>query len=108
MPQPATREDISNAENLSDQITELCGYINVATYQLLVMIAEFDRKKYWAMEGFQSCAHWLNAHCGFGLGSARERIRDRACAVPPAENCEALFHRGAELFEGPGRDPCGQ
>ena len=84
MPQPATRQDMSNAENLSNQITELCGYINVATHQLLVMIAEFDRKKYWALEGFQSCAHWLNAHCGFGLGSARERIRiaHALCRLP--------------------------
>ena len=84
MPQPATRQDMSNAENLSNQITELCGYINVATYQLLVMIAEFDRKKYWALEGFQSCAHWLNVHCGFGLGSARERIRiaHALCRLP--------------------------
>ena len=84
MPQPATRQDMSNAENLSNQITELCGYINVATYQLLVMIAEFDRKKYWALEGFQTCAHWLNVHCGFGLGSARERIRiaHALCRLP--------------------------
>ena len=68
-------ETATSAENLGNEITELCGYIYVATYQLLLLIAEFDRRKYWEKDGFASCAHWLNFNCGFGLNSARERIR---------------------------------
>ncbi|MEL7186489.1 MAG: DUF222 domain-containing protein, partial [Pseudomonadota bacterium] len=63
------------AETLASEITELCSYIHAATFQLLLKIAEFDRKRYWQDEGFPSCAHWLNFNCGFGLNSARERIR---------------------------------
>ena len=65
----------SPAEKLGADISELAAYITVATYQLLLMIAEFDRRKYWEKEGFPSCAHWLNVNCGFGMNSARERIR---------------------------------
>ena len=84
MPQSATRNAASDAENLSQRITELCGYINVATYELLIMLAEFDRKQFWAEDGFQSCAHWMNMHCGFALGSARERLRvaHALCRLP--------------------------
>jgi hypothetical protein len=51
----------SDSEKLGDEITELCGYIYAATHHLLELI--------------QSCAHWLNFKCGFGMNSARERLR---------------------------------
>ncbi len=67
--------DVTDGEKLGADISELSAYIYVATYQLLVMIAEFDRRKYWEGQGFRSCAHWLNHHCGFNMNSARERVR---------------------------------
>ena len=65
----------SPAEKLGSEISELAAYITVATYQLLLMIAEFDRKRYWEAQGFPTCAHWLAFNCGFGMNSARERLR---------------------------------
>jgi len=65
----------SDSEKLGDEITELCGYIYAATHHLLELIREFDDMRYWEDLGFQSCAHWLNFKCGFGLNSARERLR---------------------------------
>jgi hypothetical protein len=65
----------SDSERLGDEITELCGYIYAATCHLLELIREFDEKQYWAELGFHSCAHWLNFKCGFGMNSARERLR---------------------------------
>ena len=69
------RFEQSDSEKLGDEIAELCGYIYAATHHLLELIREFDERKYWADLGFQSCAHWLNFKCGFGLNSARERLR---------------------------------
>jgi hypothetical protein len=69
------RFEQSKSEKLGDEITELCGYIYAATHHLLELIREFDEERYWADLGFQSCAHWLNFKCGFGMNSARERLR---------------------------------
>ena len=65
----------SDSEKLGDEITELCGYIYAATHHLLELIREFDEMHYWEDRGFRSCAHWLNFKCGFGMNSARERLR---------------------------------
>jgi hypothetical protein len=65
----------SDSEKLGDEITELCGYIYAATHHLLELIREFDEMRYWEDLGFQSCAHWMNFKCGFGMNSARERLR---------------------------------
>ena len=48
------------SEELGREITELCGYIYAATYQLLVKIREFDQEGLWKLEGICSCAHWPN------------------------------------------------
>ena len=69
------RFERSDSEKLGDEITELCGYIYAATHHLLELIREFDELRYWEDLGFQSCAHWLNFKCGFGMNSARERLR---------------------------------
>jgi hypothetical protein len=45
---------------LEAQITELAGHLNAANHRLLVLIAEFDRRKGWADSATQSCAHWLS------------------------------------------------
>ena len=63
------------ADRLGDEISELCGYINVATCHLLELIREFDENQYWEEQGFKSCVHWLNFHCGMGFGAAREHLR---------------------------------
>lgn len=65
---------LSKAE-LSAQITELAGHLNAGTYRLLVLVAEFDRRKAWSDGEMQSCAHWLNLQCGIDLGAAREKVR---------------------------------
>lgn len=62
-------------DDLGDRICELSAHIAAATYRLLVMIAEFDRRGGWAGPGMMSCAHWLNWKCGLALRSAREKVR---------------------------------
>jgi len=65
----------ANSDALVDQITELAAHIHAATYRLLVLIRELDRRRIWADQGCSSCAHWLNWQCGIGLNAAREKVR---------------------------------
>ncbi len=68
---------------LGDAIAELASRIQAATYQLLVLIHEFDKQEGWG-EGFNSCAHWLNWRTGLAMGAAREKVRvARALAELP-------------------------
>ena len=70
-----TYSPLSDAEQLGEQITELCSYIYAAESRLLALIHEFDDKQYYEKLGFCSCAHWLNFKCGIGMNAAREKVR---------------------------------
>lgn len=65
----------SKTDHLESEIRSLCATINAATFQLLLLIAEYDREELWAIGGSKSCAHWLNWCCGISLGAAREKVR---------------------------------
>ncbi len=64
----------ADAERLGDQIAELAAQISAATYQLLLLIRQFDQRDGWSV-GFQSCAHWLSWRTGVAMGAAREKVR---------------------------------
>ena len=66
---------VTEADRLGAEITKLSSYISAATCHLLDLIREFDEHKYWSEQGFHSCVHWLNFHCGIGKNAAREKIR---------------------------------
>lgn len=61
-------------EQLGDQIAELAARLHAATYELLVLLREFDAGNGWN-NGFLSCAHWLSWRTGIDLGTAREKVR---------------------------------
>ena len=68
---------------LGETIAALAARIHAATYDLLVMLREFDTREGWNT-GFLSCAHWLHWRTGFDLGACREKVRvARALAVLP-------------------------
>ena len=78
---------------LGDAIAELAARIQAATYELLVMIRQFDACGGWG-QGFTSCAHWLNWRTGLAMGAAREKVRvARALAELP--RLSAAMRRGA-------------
>jgi hypothetical protein len=62
-------------ERLEAQITELWGYLNAATYQLLLLIAKFDRERGYERHNLVGTAQWLNWQCGIGGVAAREKVR---------------------------------
>ena len=79
-------------ERLGENIAELAARIQAATYELLVLIREFDERAGWN-GGFRSCAHWLNWRTGLDLGAAREKVRvARALAELP--RLSAAMQRG--------------
>ena len=71
----STSDGSDPIQSLESQITELAAHMHAATYRLLVLVAEFDRREGWRQWGMLSCAHWLNWRCGIGLGAAREKVR---------------------------------
>ena len=60
-------------ERLGDRIAELSSRIQAATYDLLVLICEFDARSGWS--GCASCAHWLSWRTGLAPRPAREQVR---------------------------------
>ncbi|MDT8342758.1 MAG: DUF222 domain-containing protein, partial [Longimicrobiales bacterium] len=73
-PPSAALAPTSDTDRLADEIAELAAQIHAATYRLLVLVAEFDRREGWG-NGFRTCAHWLSWRTGIGLGTAREHLR---------------------------------
>ncbi len=59
---------------LGERIVELAARINIATYEMLTLIAEFDRREGWA-DAFNSCAEWLAWSTGRTIGTCRENVR---------------------------------
>src|SRR5688572_33211929 len=78
---------------LGDAIATLAARLHAATYELLVLLREFDACAGWN-NGCLSCAHWLHWRTGIDLGAAREKVRvARALAILP--RISAAMQRGA-------------
>ncbi len=89
-PVPGDEPEPSN-EALGNRIAEAAACIQAATYELLVLIRQFDERAAW--EGFASCAHWLSWRIGLAPGPAREHVRvARALANLPL--LSAAMQRG--------------
>ena len=83
----------AEAVTLGDAIAELSARIQAATYELLVMIRQFDERGGWG-QGFKSCAHWLNWRTGLAMGAAREKVRV-ARSLGELPRLSAAMRRGA-------------
>jgi hypothetical protein len=64
-----------SVDELADGICLRAGRIAAAQAELLLWIAEFDRRQGWAGPGLLSCAHWLVWRIGLSPGAAREHVR---------------------------------
>jgi hypothetical protein len=49
--------------------------MTAAKYRQLVLIREFDERRFWALHGATSCAAWLHWRIGLGTKIAYERLR---------------------------------
>ena len=67
--------DLTPIEELDQNILTLCARINAATYELLVMIREFDERAGWVQWGLDNCTEWLAWRCDLSITTAREKVR---------------------------------
>ena len=77
---PLLSADSDNPAGMGDDalaaaVSTLAAHIHAATYRLLALIAELDRREVWAAQGAFSCAHWLGWACGIDTHTAREKVR---------------------------------
>ena len=91
--EPSRSSEQRSTERLGEAIAELAARLHAATYELLVLLREFDERAGWN-NGFVSCAHWLHWRTGIDLGAAREKIRV-ARALPSLPLIGAAMQRGA-------------
>ena len=84
--------DPSSVERLGERIADIAAGIHAATYQLLVLLYEFDERKGWN-NGFLSCAHWLSWRTSINPGAAREKVRV-ARALPQLPLLSGALQRG--------------
>ena len=94
-PAPTASDVVISAptELLGEQIAALAARLHAATYELLVLLREFDTRTGWNT-GFLSCAHWLHWRTGIDLGAAREKMRV-AHALASLPRISATMQRGA-------------
>ncbi|MEL7449058.1 MAG: DUF222 domain-containing protein [Pseudomonadota bacterium] len=62
-------------DELDRAIVNLSCQINAASYELLVLIREFDERAGWLKWGFANCTDWLHWRCDLSRNACREKIR---------------------------------
>ncbi|RZV34424.1 MAG: DUF222 domain-containing protein, partial [Chromatiales bacterium] len=80
-------------EELDSNIHSLCTCINAATFELLVLVREFDERGGFLKWGLHNCAEWLAWRCDVSMTTALEKVRvAHALKVLPA--ISAAFSTG--------------
>jgi hypothetical protein len=91
------KEEADSVTELGEEIMTLSERIQADTHQLLLLIAEFDRREGWKLYGFGSCAEWLAYSIRIDRVTAREKVRvARALAGLPETS--ARMARGELSF----------
>jgi len=62
-------------DDLDHAIVNLSTHINAATYELLMLIGQFDERAGWLRWSFLNCADWLHWRCDLSVVAAREKVR---------------------------------
>ncbi len=62
-------------DEIDKAIVKISSRINAATYELLVLIRQFDERAGWLKWGLANCAEWLHWRCDLSLSAAREKVR---------------------------------
>lgn len=70
-----TAPGLAPIDELDQDIQTLCTRIDAATYELLVLVREFDERAGFVRWGLQNCAEWLAWRCDLSMTTAREKVR---------------------------------
>ena len=105
-----TTPTIPTIDDLDRSIVCLSKKINTATYELLVLVRQFDERAGWLKWGFEHCADWLHWRCDLSMNAAREKVRvAHALKALPAtsrafENGELSYSKVRALTRVADRD----
>ncbi len=74
---PAITRSINpvSIDDLELAIVSRFARITAETYELLVLIRQFDERAGWLKWGLSNCAEWLHLRCDLGMSAAREKVR---------------------------------
>jgi len=72
---PSPKERLLSIDELDRNIVSIASRINAATYELLVLIRQFDERAGWLQWGLGNCAEWLHWRCDLSMSAAREKVR---------------------------------
>jgi hypothetical protein len=75
MPSVSRTDPDASIDELDAAICRLASRIHAETYQMLVLVREFDDRMGWAKWGYSTCAEWLSWRCGISHSAAREKVR---------------------------------
>ncbi|MCG8370735.1 MAG: HNH endonuclease, partial [Proteobacteria bacterium] len=92
-PVESTVSELRPIDELERSILNLCTRINLATYELLVMIREFEERAGFLKWGLENCAEWLAWRCDLSMTTAREKVRT-ARALKELPSIAASFSTG--------------
>ena len=67
--------DLLPIDELDQAIVNLCCRINAATYELLLLIREFEDRAGYLKWGLKDAAEWLSYRCDLGRSAAYEKVR---------------------------------
>jgi hypothetical protein len=65
----------ADIDKLDRAIVRLSARINASTYELLVLIRQFDERAGWLRWGLSNCVDWLHWRCDLSPSAAREKVR---------------------------------
>ena len=85
--------DLPSIDDLDRAIVTLAARINAETYELLMLIRQFDERAGWLKWGLGNCAEWLHYRCDLSMNAAREKVRV-AHAMKTLPDIAAAFSSG--------------
>ncbi len=74
-PVTRSRPELVSIDELDRAIVNLAARINAETFELLVLIRQFDERAGWLKWGLGNCAEWLHYRCDLSMNAAREKVR---------------------------------
>ena len=74
-PSNSSSYNLVSIEELDTAIVNLAAKINVATYELLVLVRQFEDRAGYLKWGLKDAAEWLAYRCDIGRSAAYEKVR---------------------------------
>jgi Domain of unknown function (DUF222)/HNH endonuclease len=89
----SAKTDLISIDELDHAIVSCAARINAATYELMVLIRQFDERAGFVQWGLDNCAEWLAWRCDLSMNTAKEKLRV-AHALKPLPAISAAFSSG--------------